>query len=127
MVALEITLHTLWAEHAAVKWKLLPRLEADDSILTDLQLDSTLLSAKAAMCLDQLLGRMDRFIFPPTGWDVVEVWPKLFFEGLFGDRSLSHSLPLSTSIARVKVIYVCRRGIVPASCLLAQTSNSSSP
>ena len=36
MVALEITLHSFWAEHAAVEWKLLPRFETDDAILADL-------------------------------------------------------------------------------------------
>src|ERR1035441_2510695 len=50
MVALEIALHPFWAKHAAVKWELLPRLEPDHAIVANLQLDSALLSAKAAMC-----------------------------------------------------------------------------
>ncbi len=77
MAPLKITLHSFWAKHAAVERKLLPRFETDDPILADLELNPALLSAKTAVGLHQFLGRMDRFIFPPAGRDVVEVRPEL--------------------------------------------------
>src|ERR1017187_10131743 len=124
MVCLEITLHSFWAKHAPVKWKLLPRLEPDHGNVADLQLNSALLSAKAAMCFHQLLGRVDRFVVPTAGGVVIQMGPELFFEDLLRDRSLSHSLPLSTSIAREKLTCACRLDTVPANSPLAPTSSS---
>ena len=124
MVALEIALHPFWAKHAAVKWELLPRLEPDHAIVANLQLDSALLSAKAAMCFHQILCGVDRFVVPTAGWFVIQMWPELFFEDLLRDRSLSHSLPLSTSIAREILTCACRLDTVPANSPLAPTSSS---
>ena len=124
MAALHVTLHALWAEHAAIERKLFPRFKTDDLVFADLQLDPALLSAEAAVCLYQLLGGMDRFVLPPTGRHVIQVRPELFFENLFGDRSLSHSLPLSVSTAPEKVICACRPGTVPANFPLGQPSRS---
>jgi hypothetical protein len=36
MIALEITLHSLWAKHAMVKGELFPRLESNYPIFADL-------------------------------------------------------------------------------------------
>src|SRR5262249_8994241 len=55
--ALEVPLHALGAEHAAVEREVLPRLEADHLVAGDLELDAALLAAEAAMCLDELVGR----------------------------------------------------------------------
>ncbi len=54
--ALEITLHAFRAQHAAVERELLPRLEADDLVVADLELDAALLAAEAAVRLDQPIG-----------------------------------------------------------------------
>src|SRR5262252_1963746 len=53
MSALQVALHALRTEHAAVERKVLPRLEADDLVVTHLQLNAALLTTEAAMRLDQ--------------------------------------------------------------------------
>jgi hypothetical protein len=55
VVVLKVTLDTLGAEFASVEWELLPRLEANDLIVSDLELDAALLTAKAAMSFDKFL------------------------------------------------------------------------
>ena len=56
MRALQVALHAFGAEHAAVERKLLPRLEADDLVVFDLELDAALLAAEAAVRLDEAIG-----------------------------------------------------------------------
>ena len=51
MGPLQIALDALGTEHAAVEGELLPRLEADDLIVLDLELNAALLAAEAAMRL----------------------------------------------------------------------------
>ena len=53
MRALQVALDALRAEHAAVERELLPRLEADDLVVADLELDAALLAAEAAVRLDE--------------------------------------------------------------------------
>src|SRR5580765_2626254 len=127
MIALQITLHPFWTEHSAVERELLPWLKADHAVFANLQLDSTLLSAKAAVCLNKLLSRMDRLIVPTARRLVIQVWPELFFEDLLGDGSLSHSLPLSVSTAQGKVTCACRLDTIPANCPPVPTSSSRIP
>ena len=52
---LQVALDALRAQHAAIERKLLPRLEADDLVVAHLQLNPALLSAEAAVGLDQAL------------------------------------------------------------------------
>src|SRR5262245_51031833 len=56
MGSLQVPLDTFRTQHAAVERKVLPRLEADDLVVPDLQLNSTLLAAKTAMRLHKPLG-----------------------------------------------------------------------
>ena len=56
MAALEVALDPLRTEQAAIEGKLFPRLESDDLVVKDLQLDAALLAAEAAVCLDEALG-----------------------------------------------------------------------
>src|SRR5262245_27647405 len=49
MPTLHVALHTLRAKHAPVEGKIFPRLETDDLILSNFELDATLLSAEATM------------------------------------------------------------------------------
>ena len=70
MVRLQIALHAFRAEHSAIERELLPRLEADDLVVADLQLNAALLSAEAAMRLYQTFRRIPRFILPATRWCV---------------------------------------------------------
>ena len=52
MVVLKVALDALGTEHALVEGELLPRLEADDLIVLDLELDAALLAAEAAVRVD---------------------------------------------------------------------------
>ena len=56
MRALQVALHALGTEHAAIEGKVFPRLEADDLVVAHLELDPALLSAEAAMGLYQPVG-----------------------------------------------------------------------
>ena len=58
MRLLQVALDALRTQHALVEGKLLPRLEADDVVVLDLELDAALLAAEAAVGLDVLL-RLD--------------------------------------------------------------------
>ena len=53
MRALQVALDALGTEHTVVEGELLPRLEADDFIVLDLELDAALLAAEAAVRLDE--------------------------------------------------------------------------
>src|SRR4051812_35930762 len=55
MRALQVALDALGAQHAAVERELFPRLEADDFVVTHLELNAALLAAEAAVRLDELL------------------------------------------------------------------------
>ena len=55
MRALQVTLHALWTEHAAIEGKFLPWLEADNLVVLHLELNAALLAAEAAMGLDQFV------------------------------------------------------------------------
>jgi hypothetical protein len=56
MRALKVPLHALWTEHAAVERELFPGFEANDHVISNLELDPALLAAKAAVRLHQALG-----------------------------------------------------------------------
>ena len=60
MRALQVALDALGTEHAAIERELVPRLEADDVVTTDLELYAALLTAKAAVGLDQLFRLVAR-------------------------------------------------------------------
>ena len=53
MRALQVALDALGAQHAAIERELVPRLEADDLIVLDLELNAALLAAETAMRLDE--------------------------------------------------------------------------
>ena len=67
MVALQVALDALGAEHAVVEGEFLPRLEADHVVVAHLELDAALLAAEAAVRLDQAVGRSPRFSAQPPG------------------------------------------------------------
>ncbi len=56
MRALQVALHALRTQHAAVEREVLPRLEADHLVVADLELNPALLAAEAAMRLHQPIG-----------------------------------------------------------------------
>ena len=66
MRALQIALHALRAQHAAVERKLLPRLEPNHLVVAHLELDAALLAAEAAVRLDQPV-RLDAGRQPRAG------------------------------------------------------------
>jgi hypothetical protein len=49
-----------------VEGKFFPRLESDDLIPANFELDSALLTAETAVRLDELFCRISRFILPST-------------------------------------------------------------
>ena len=57
MRALQIAFHALRTEHAAIEWKLLPRLEADDLVVLYFELNATLLAAKATVRFHETIRR----------------------------------------------------------------------
>ena len=59
MATLQVALYALGAKHAMVERKIFPGFKPDDLILSNLQLNAALLSAEAAMSLDQFLSGMD--------------------------------------------------------------------
>ena len=66
MRALQIALDALRTEHAVIERKLLPRLEADDLVVLDLELNAALLAAEAAVRLDDPVG-LDAGVEAGTG------------------------------------------------------------
>src|SRR5262252_10326142 len=56
MRALQVALDALGAQHAPVERELLPRLEADNLVVPDLELHAALLAAETAMRLDKPIG-----------------------------------------------------------------------
>ena len=54
MFVLQVSLHSLGAEHSVINRKFLPWFKADDFVVLYLQLNPALHSAKAAMRFDQL-------------------------------------------------------------------------
>jgi len=66
MRPLQVPLHTLGAEHPMVKREFIPGLKANHLITFDLQLNTALLAAKAAMGFDQPVDT-DAGIQPLTG------------------------------------------------------------
>ena len=56
MLVLQVALHPLGAELAAIEGKLLPRLEADNALVLDLELDAALLPAETAVRRDDAIG-----------------------------------------------------------------------
>jgi hypothetical protein len=61
---LELSASALAKALHVVERKFFPRLEADDGVLAYFELNATVLSAKAAMRLNQLLSRMSGFTAP---------------------------------------------------------------
>src|SRR5688500_7566911 len=88
MRALQVALHAFRAEHAPVEGKLFPRLESDDLVVTNLELDAALLAAEAAVRLDEPI-RLDTRREPDAGHRR-EVRPEAFDYPQRIDRNLCH-------------------------------------
>ena len=80
MSALQIPLHSFGAEHPVIERKFLPRLESDDLIVANLELDAALLAAETAMRFDKAFGGISRFTVPATLRRVSQVWAKTLEE-----------------------------------------------
>ena len=88
VAALEVTLDALRAQLALVERELVPRFEADDGVVADLQLDAALLTAEAAVRLHDAVG-VDLRI-PAAGRGDVEVRAVAGDQLLLGDGELRH-------------------------------------
>ena len=88
MRALQVALHALRAEHAAVEREVLPRLEADHLVVAHLELDAALLAAEAAVRLHQPIG-LDAGR-QPHARHRGQVRPEPFDDAQGIDRNLSH-------------------------------------
>ena len=87
MFVLQVALYALGAEHAAVDRKLFPRLESDDLVVMNLELNAALNSAEAAVRLHERAIRMLR---PSAGRLVVEMWTVAFDEPDFVESGCCH-------------------------------------
>src|SRR5262249_32315941 len=88
MTALEVALHALGAELAFVERELVPRLEADDFVVMDLQDDPALLAAEAAV---RLHLPVDLEVGVPPPWRrLVEVRPVARDELLLAEWKTGH-------------------------------------
>src|SRR5438034_8106689 len=76
-----------------VEWKLFPRLEADQLIAADLELNSTLLTTKTTMRLHQTLSGVARLVLPSPRRGVGWVRTKTIEERFRRGRWLSHETP----------------------------------
>src|SRR5580765_3059444 len=87
MRSLKITLHSFGTEHSAVERKLLPRLEPDDLVIFDLELNAALLAAETAVRLDEAIG-LDTGR-PTSAGHHGPVWPEAFddFQVVYGNGS----------------------------------------
>ena len=90
MVALQVPLDAFGTEHSAIEREVFPRLEARHPIVANLELNSALLSAEAAVSLHQLLWFLTRSLLPASGRGVVEMRPEMIPEFLECAGSFSH-------------------------------------
>src|SRR5579884_2039190 len=80
MLVLHVALDALGAELAPIEWKVLARLKPDDLVILDLEVDSALLSAEAAVRGNQLIRLA--LILPASGRRIVRM-RAVFFNNLF--------------------------------------------
>ena len=90
MIALQVALDALGAQHAAVEGKLLPWLKASHAVVANLELNAALLAAETAMGLDQLLGLIAGFSCPAARRGVIQVRTKAAVQFVQGTRRFSH-------------------------------------
>src|SRR4051794_32401129 len=114
MRTLHVPLHTFWAQHSAVEWKLFPWLETDHLVVADFQLNAALLTAETTMRLDELLRRMGGLVAPAAGRFILKVRSKAFKGFGLASRRNGHELPLSYAVARFQATCACRRDKGPA-------------
>src|SRR5262245_59356141 len=107
MVALHITLHTLRAKHASIEWKLFPRLESDNLIAPDLQLDAALLATETAMSPYQSFGRILGFALPAARRLVIQMRAVTLDEQPVIYRRPSHETPFSNAVVKRPATCVC--------------------
>src|SRR5204862_6004840 len=91
MSALQVALHALRTEHALVERKVVPRLEADDEVVFDFEIDAALLPAKAAV-------RRNDLVRLRTGVDAqplhpIEVRPPRVDQYVLVSRKRCHGIP----------------------------------
>ena len=70
-----VALCALWTELAFAEWESLPRLESDNLVVADAQLDAAWLAAESTMCFDQLFLLL--ISDPTSGRHCIKMWPKL--------------------------------------------------
>src|SRR5438046_2584606 len=125
MRALHVALHAFGTEHAAIERELFPRLESDDLVVSDLELNSTLLAAETAMSSDQLLCGILGFTLPASGRFVVQMRPVTLRKRAFVNRQPCHQVPFSNAIGSSQEIFVCMAGIRPARDWMREMGNPS--
>jgi hypothetical protein len=90
MTSLHVPLDPLRTKLASVEGKILPRFKSDYLIVSDFELDPTLLSAKTAVRLDQLF-RLSPTL-PSPGGRIVQMWSELIGYLLEWNWGVRHTL-----------------------------------
>src|SRR5260370_12118692 len=120
MAALHVALHAFRTKHAAVEGEILPRLESDNAILADLELNAALLSTEAAVGFHQLF-RSIGLVLPTAGRHIAEMRAVAAGQFVERERGFSHVRHLAFYSAPSKEVSLCRPGTNPANHPAAQS------
>ena len=88
MFVLHVPLHSLGTKLASIEGKFFPRLESDNFVIADSELDSTLLPAEAAMSLNQLV--VFSCVGPSPGRNPMNMRTELSYQFRYLDWQLCH-------------------------------------
>src|SRR5438552_11666159 len=114
MRALHVTFDAFRAKHPAIERKFFPRLESNDLVIADLELNPALLAAEATMRLHQLFCGILRFALPAARRLIFQVRSVTFYKAGFISRRPCPDVPFSNAIVLSPETSVCTVGIRPA-------------
>src|SRR5581483_7696675 len=114
MRILHIPLDAFGTKHPAIKGKLLPRLESDDFLAANLELDPALLAAKTAVRLHEAVGWVPGFLLPAPLRRVLQMRTVLPDQRFDRRRRFSHATSPSSAVAPLRASFAYRQGTAPA-------------
>ena len=107
MIILQVALHALRAEHAAIDRELFPRLESDDLVVFNLELNAALHAAEATMRFHE---RASGWFVPAARRLVLQVRAVAFDEAVFVECGYGHELSPQTPFPDSAPAAACRHG-----------------